>query len=196
MFLKDLMSYNNAKTIIFNSFDKFLKTKYREIDILNALNKISFEDVYAPTDLPMFNKSAMDGYAVIAEDTHGASESNPIILNLVDNKIETGECMKLSTGMPLPEGADAVVMKEYCIEEDGFVEIRNGVHPNENVAKIGEDVKKGDLVLKKGETINSYHIALLLSLGIKNIKVYDLKIGLISTGDELVDLDDFNDIYE
>jgi molybdopterin molybdotransferase len=87
-------------------------------------------------------------------------------------------------------------MKEYCIEEDEFVEVRKGVHPYENVARIGEDVKKGELILKKGEVITPYHIALLLSLGIKNIKVYDLKIGLISTGDELVDLDDFNSIDE
>ena len=201
MLLKNLISYNDAKNIVVNSFDELLKYKYTTVDILSSHNKISFEDVRAPLNLPMFNKSAMDGYAVIAEDTYGASENNPIILNLIDEspnnaEIGTDECIKVSTGMPIPKGANAVVMKEYCIEEDGFVEVRKGAHPYENVARIGEDVKKGELILKKGDVITPYHIALLSSLGIKNIKVYDLKIGLISTGDELVDLDDFNNIDE
>lgn len=201
MFLKNLIGYNEAKNIVFNSFDKLMNHKYKTVEVLKAFNKISFEDILSPINLPMFNKSAMDGYAVIAEDTFGASENNPIILNLVDespNNVEIGtdECIKISTGMPIPKGANAVVMKEYCIEEDGFVEVRKGVHPYENVAKIGEDVKKGDIVLKRGEVISPYHIALLSSLGIKHIKVYDLKIGLISTGDELVDLDDFTSIDE
>ncbi|AEH06223.1 molybdopterin molybdotransferase MoeA [Methanothermococcus okinawensis] len=199
MLLKDLISYNDAKNIIFNSFNELMRYKYKVVDIRSSYNKISFEDIRAPTDLPMFDKSAMDGYAVIAEDTFGASETNPIILNLIDNTnniIKTDECVKLSTGMPLPKEANAVVMKEYCIEEDGFIEVRRGAHPYENVARVGEDVKKGDIVVKKGEVITPYHIALLSSLGIKNIKVYDLKIGLLSTGDELVDLDDFNTVNE
>ncbi|MDK2790989.1 MAG: molybdopterin molybdotransferase [Methanothermococcus sp.] len=196
-FVKELIKYNTAKEIVFKKWDEFLKNKFKEEDLLNSLGKVSFEDVYSPADLPMFNKAAMDGYAVRAEDTFGASENNVIILNLVEgDSIDENECVKISTGMKIPEGANAVVMKEYCNEEDDFVEIYSGVHPNENVARIGEDVKRGDLILKKGEVITAYHIAILSSLGIKKVKCYNLSVGIISTGDELIDLDDFNKIED
>jgi len=195
--LKNLISYHDAKNIVFNNLNKLINSKYKTINVLNSLNKISFEDIGAPTDLPMFNKSAMDGYAIIAEDTFGASENNPIILNLVEgDEISSEECIKVCTGMPIPKGANAVVMKEYCNEEDDFLEVRWSSYPNENISRIGEDVKEGEIILKKGETINPYHIALLLSLGIKDIKVIDLKIGLISTGDELIDIEDLKDIQQ
>ena len=120
----------------------------------------------------------MDGYAVIAEDTFGASETNPIILNLTEeNALNEEEAFRLSTGMKLPENSTAVLMKEYSKDYGDFVEVLSGVHPGENVSKIGEDVKKGDIVAKKGETITPYHVALLSSLGIKKIKCYDLKVG-------------------
>ncbi len=199
MLLKNLMNYHTAKNIVYNNFDTLLKNKFKIINILDSLNKISFEDIYAPTDLPMFDKSAMDGYALIAEDTYGASDNNPIILNLVNDslnnpEIRNDECIKISTGMPIPKGANAVVMKEHCMDDNEFVEIRKGVHPYENVARIGEDVKKGELILKRGESITPYHIALLSSLGIKTIKIYNLKVGLVSTGDELIDLDEFESL--
>lgn len=96
----------------------------------------------------------MDGYAVIAEDTFGASETNPIILNLADgDEITYGEAKKIFTGDKLPKNANAVVMKEFCNEVDDFVEVYKTVHPNENVSRIGEDVKKGDVVLKRGRLL-------------------------------------------
>ncbi|HIP17515.1 MAG TPA: molybdopterin molybdenumtransferase MoeA, partial [Methanothermococcus okinawensis] len=195
MFLKNLLKYNDAKSIVFKKLDELMHSNYKSINIIDSWNKISFEDVAAPENLPMFDKSAMDGYALIAQDTFGASENNPIILNLVEegNLIKSNECMKVSTGMAIPNGANSVVMKEYCIEGDNFVEVRKGVYPYENVSKMGEDVNKGDIIIKKGEIITPYHIALLSSLGIKNIKVYDINVGLISTGDELVDLNNIKD---
>jgi len=195
MFLKNLLKYNDAKSIVFKKLDELMHSNYESINIIDSWNKISFEDVAAPENLPMFDKSAMDGYALIAQDTFGASENNPIILNLVEegNLIKSNECMKVSTGMAIPNGANSVVMKEYCIEGDNFVEVRKGVYPYENVSKMGEDVNKGDIIIKKGEIITPYHIALLSSLGIKNIKVYDINVGLISTGDELVDLNNIKD---
>jgi molybdopterin molybdotransferase len=197
--IKKLMPLKNAEKIVYEQLSKYLNEneKVREVDIIEALNKISAEDIKAPIDLPYFNKAAMDGYAVIAEDTFGASETNPIILNLVDREeIFPGEAKKIFTGDKLPKNADAVVMKEFCNEFDDFVEIYRGVHPNENVSRIGEDVKKGDVILKRGEIISPYHLNMLASLGIKKIKVYDLSFGIITTGDELVSLDEIRDIKE
>ncbi len=197
--IRKLMPLKNAEKIVYRQLSRYLdeNKKVKEAYIIEALNKISAENVKAPIDLPYFNKAAMDGYAVIAEDTFGASETNPIILNLADgDEITYGEAKKIFTGEMLPKNADAVVMKEFCNEVDDFVEIYKGVHPNENVSKIGEDVKKGDIILKKGEVINPYHLNMLASLGIKKIKVYDLSFGIISTGDELISLDDINSIEE
>ncbi|XRO75305.1 molybdopterin molybdotransferase MoeA [Methanocaldococcus sp. 28A] len=195
--IRKLMPLKNAEKTVFGQLLNYLNKnkKIKEIDIIEALNKISAENITAPIDLPYFNKAAMDGYAVIAEDTFGASETNPIILNLVDgDEIFSGEAKKIFTGDELPKNADAVVMKEFCNEVDDFVEVYKGVHPNENVSRIGEDVKKGDVVLKKGDVINPYHLNMLASLGIKKIKVYDLSFGIIATGDELVSLDEIRDI--
>ncbi len=197
MFLKDLKNYQITVKKIFKIYDEIFPKHTKYIKTEDAYNKVSAENIYSPIDLPMFNKSAMDGYAVNAQDTYGASENNPIILNIVSGeKIDSDECIKVSTGMPIPNGANAVVMKEYVNEEDGFVEVFKSVHPNENISKIGEDVKEGDLILKKGETIGPYHIALLSSLGIKKVKVYNFKVGILSTGDELINLDDFNSLEE
>ncbi|ABR54832.1 molybdenum cofactor synthesis domain [Methanococcus vannielii SB] len=196
-YVKELISYNNAKKIVFNKLEEFLSDKFLEVDIFKALGKICFEDIYSPCNLPMFNKSAMDGYAVIAEDTFGASETNPIILNLVkEGHLNEEEAFRLSTGMKLPKNSNAVVMKEYTKDHETFVEVISGVYPNENVSKIGEDLKKGDIVLKKGETITPYHIALLSSIGMKKIKCYSLNIGIISTGDELLDIEDLIDLKQ
>ncbi len=197
--IRKLIPLKNAEKIVYRQLSRYLdeNKKVKEAYIIEALNKISAENIKAPIDLPYFNKAAMDGYAVIAEDTFGASETNPIILNLADgDEITYGKAMKIFTGEMLPKNADAVVMKEFCNEVDDFVEIYKGVHPNENVSKIGEDVKKGDIILKKGEVINPYHLNMLASLGIKKIKVYDLSFGIISTGDELISLDDINSIEE
>ncbi|AAB98661.1 TPA: molybdopterin molybdotransferase MoeA [Methanocaldococcus jannaschii] len=197
--IKNLMPLKSAEKIVFEKLSEYLdeNKKVKEVDIVEALNRISAEDIKAPIDLPYFNKAAMDGYAVIAEDTFGASETNPIILNLADgDEITYGEAKKIFTGDKLPKNANAVVMKEFCNEVDDFVEVYKTVHPNENVSRIGEDVKKGDVVLKKGEIINPYHLNMLASLGIKKIKVYDLSFGIISTGDELINLDEIRDIEE
>ena len=195
--LKRLISYDKAKEMVFNEWSIFLMDKVKKTPLLEALDKVSYEDVKSPINLPMFDRAAMDGYAVRAEDTFGASTTNPLILNLVEGEeIEEDECIKVFTGSKIPKNANAVVMKEYCKEEDGFVEVYKGVHPYENVSRIGEDVKRGDTLLKKGETISPYHIAILSSVGIKEVKIYDINVGIIATGDELVDLEDVDCIEE
>ncbi len=186
---KTLTNFEKAKELVYNTLKKYIKVE--EVDLLEGYNKILAENIFSPIPLPYFNRAAMDGYAVRAEDTYGASPTNPIILNLVDkNFISENEAKKINTGEMLPEGANAVVMKEFCQEFEDFVEVYKTVHPNENVSKIGEDVKKGELILKKGEKINSFHLSILSSLNIPKIKVYNITVGVISTGDELVELGD------
>ncbi len=197
--IKKLMPLNNAEKIVFNNLSEYIEKnkKIKKVNLIESLNRVLCEDIISPIDLPYFNRAAMDGYAVIAENTFGASETNPIILNLVNNdEIFSGETKKIFTGEKLPKNADAVVMKEFCNEINNFVEIYKSVHPNENVSKIGEDVKKGEIVLKKGTLINPYHLNLLSSLGIKKVNVYDLKFGIIPTGDELVSLEEIENIEE
>ncbi|HIQ32601.1 MAG TPA: molybdopterin molybdenumtransferase MoeA [Methanothermococcus okinawensis] len=199
MFLKNLMPYRRARDIVFNTLEKVIERGIETVPVYEAWNRICAEDILSPEDLPMFNRAAMDGYGVIAEDTFGASETNPVILDLLedpDKPVEKGQCVKLSTGMPIPQGVDAVVMKEYCIEGEGFVEVRRGVHPYENVSRRGEDIKRGEVIVKRGEVITPYHIGMLSSLGIKRVKIYHLSVGIISIGDELIDLEDFTNIEE
>ncbi|ENN96655.1 molybdenum cofactor synthesis domain-containing protein [Methanocaldococcus villosus KIN24-T80] len=189
--IKKLTSFKEAEKKVFSKIDSYVKNKIKIVPLIDAINKVSAEEIIANENLPYFNKAAMDGYAVIAEDTYGASYTNPIILEL-SNDVEHGKAKKVFTGDPIPDNTNAVIMKEFCREENGLLEIYKTVHPNENVAKIGEDVKKGDVIINKHEKITPYHINLLASLAIKEIAIYDLKFGIIATGDELEDLENAN----
>jgi len=168
------------------------------VPIQGALNRILAEDVRADTSVPPFEKSAMDGYAVVAEDTFGSSQTNPSLLKLIgESKIgelpmivlKRGETVAIATGAPLPQGADAVVMVEDSKRLDtGDVEIHSPVAPGENVARVGEDVKQGTVVLDTGRKLKPPDLGLLVALGRKAINVVRKpKVGVLSTGNELSD---------
>ncbi|WP_456469142.1 molybdopterin molybdotransferase MoeA, partial [Archaeoglobus sp.] len=149
-------------------------------------------------DIPPFDRSAMDGYAVVAEDTFGASQTNPIMLELVGSveigeispfTISNGKAAKIVTGAMIPKGANAVVMLEYARESSSMVEIVKPVTPMKNVSRRGEDIKAGELILKKGEILQPQDAGVLASLGIEKVKVYRKpRVAVISTGNELVEL--------
>ena len=181
-----------------NFIDKLsIRTRIIELPVTEALGYAAAENVLAPEDLPGFDKSTVDGYAVIAEDTFGASEGNPAFLKIVgevfmgeeyEGEIKSGECVKIPTGGMLPKGANACVMVENTKEFGKRVEIYKSVAPGENVLRKDEDVKKGSAVVEKGEEINIGHVHNLMSLGITKIKVYDKpKVCIIPTGDEVVE---------
>ena len=164
--------------------------------VQNSLNRILAEDVTAAASVPSFEKSAMDGYAVVAEDTFGASQTSPSLLRLVgESKIgelpkeilRKGETIAIATGAPVPQGADAVMMVENTKRLDtGDVEIYAAVAPGENISHIGEDVKQGMVVLQRGRKLKPSDLGLLVSLGRKNINVMRKpKVGVLSTGNEL-----------
>jgi molybdopterin molybdotransferase len=174
------------------------------------LNRILAEDILAPHPLPEFQRTTVDGYAVHSNDTHGASDSLPAYLTLVGEvpmgdapvfEIGSGQCALIHTGGMLPKGADAVVMLEYTQQtqpregSETFarfveIEISRAVANGENVIRIGEDVAQGQLILPKGTLIRPAEIGGLMALGITSLRVAKLvKVGLISTGDEVIDPD-------
>ena len=184
------------------------KPDSESIDVISSLNRILAEDILAPQPLPDFQRTTVDGYAVHASDTHGASDSLPAYLTLIGEvpmgdspefEIKQGQCALIHTGGMLPNGADAVVMIEYTqtIRRDGQlpaptgnaeIEISRAVADGENVIRIGEDVAQGQLVLPKGTLVRPAEIGGLMALGIRTLRVVNkITVGLISTGDEVID---------
>jgi molybdopterin molybdotransferase len=160
------------------------------IPLLEALGRVAAEDIVAPSDLPSFNRSAMDGYAVRANDTFEASQFNPKTLKLTEkDRVGIGEAKQIWTGEILPGGADAVVMLEHTRKVDDKIEVISAVTPGENVSKRGEDVRKGEIVVKAGTRLKPQHIGLLAGLGITHINAAKKpRVAILSTGNELVEL--------
>lgn len=156
----------------------------------SALNRVLAEDVIAKENLPRFDRSAVDGYAVKAEDTFEASQFKPKILQVTSNEeIGEGQLKHVWTGNPIPKGANAVVMLENTRRVKDNVEVWIPVAPGENICKEGEDVPKGDVAVKAGVRLKPQHLGLMAALGIKEVKVFDKpKIALLATGDELVEI--------
>jgi len=168
------------------------------IDVPSSLGRVLAEDIVAPQPLPDFRRSTVDGYAVLARDTHGASDSLPAYLKLVGEvpmgdapsfDARSGQCALIHTGGMLPEGTDAVVMLEYAQRTGSDeIEISRAVAENENVIQIGEDVAQAQTVLTRGSLIRPAEIGGLMALGILKVGVVrKVRVGLISTGDEVIE---------
>ncbi len=171
--------------------------KIETVPLSKSLHRITSEPVFSGENIPAFNRSTVDGYAVKAADTFGSSESLPSILNLkgeilmgeeAELSIESGECIKISTGGMLPEGADSVVMVENTeISFGGECLVMDAVSPFSNVNKIGDDIKIGEKAIEKGTLISSRHIGVLASIGKSEVSVFKkLRVAVISSGDEIV----------
>jgi molybdopterin molybdotransferase len=170
------------------------------IPTVRARARVLAEDLYSSVDLPHFHRAAMDGYAVKAKDTFGASQSLPAYLKLTGvvemgkeatQRLGAGEAIRISTGGMMPPESDAVVMVEYTDETDaGLVEIHRSVSPWQNVIQIGDDIKKSELVFRRGRRLRAHDLGALTGVGISSVLVYMRpRIALISTGDEIVDAD-------
>jgi len=172
-----------------------LNTSIEDIPIDHSVGKFVASDLYSNVDIPPFDKSLVDGFAVNYEDVKGASASNPVMLTF-QGEVKIGEEPKVKsskgmttfvpTGGYLPEGANSVVMKEYADILGSTLFITKDVARYENVLLQGVDVKKGELVMRKGERITANVIGLIKSAGITSVNVYrPIKVGIFSTGDEL-----------
>lgn len=166
------------------------------VPIVNSLNHYIADDILAPIDVPNYNKSAMDGYAVKSIRTKGASNESPIRLPVI-SQILAGDAYKdhydgygavrIMTGAFIPQGYDAVICQEDTNYGEEEVEIYKYIPPYTNYGKIGEDIKKDKLIIKKSTLLTPVHIGILSSVGIEYINIMSpLKVGLISSGSELV----------
>lgn len=168
------------------------------VQAVRARARVLAEDLYSQVDLPHFPRAAMDGFAVRARDTFGASASQPAYLKLagtvemgkeVTRSLGKGEAMRISTGGMLPPDSDGVVMVEYAEEvADRMVEIHRGVSPWQNTIQIGDDIKRGEVVLRHGRRLRAHDLGALTGVGISSLSVYKKpRVALISTGDEIVE---------
>jgi molybdopterin molybdotransferase len=159
------------------------------VPLNEALNRVLAEDIVAKEDLPRFNKSAVDGYALRAEDTSGASQFKPVIFQITKvEKVDSKQARQIWTGNPLPKGANAVIMIENTKRNDGELEVGIQLATGGNVSKKGEDVKKGENILKAGTRLKPYHLALLSALGNSEVKVVEKpRIAILATGNELAE---------
>jgi len=193
---RTLISYDEAlRTVLAHAS----RTGYEEIRFDDALNRVLAEDIRSPIDSPPFDRAAMDGYAIRGEDSFGASPQRPVLLTIRKGvpgpeaaveclDVREGECVPIATGMPVPRGSNAVVMLEYTKERDGTLEVYRPVPPGKNVSVRGEDVKAGEVVLPAGRRLRAHDIGMLAMLFQRTVRVYQrATIGIISTGDELID---------
>ncbi len=196
MFRK-LLTLEEAKAVLSQHFTpKPIGTE--EVSLLEAYNRVLSEDVISDLNIPPFNRSTVDGYAVKAQDTFGAEENKPVMLKIYGEinigelpkiKIADGETAEIVTGAPIPEGADAVVMLEHTERKDDVLYIYNAVGKDENVMKAGADIRKGENVLKAGKLLGSKEIGVLAALGKRKIQVYKTpNVAVLSTGAEISEL--------
>jgi molybdenum cofactor synthesis domain len=162
-----------------------------------AVGLYAARDVVSPVDVPPFDRAAFDGYAVRSVDTLGASRANPVMLLVVGKALPgaefggavgRGEAVEVATGAPLPAGADAVVPYEEAARRGEYIEVYKSVPQFYYVSRRGEDVAAGEVVLRRGRRIKPWDVGVLASIGVREIPVYKVAAGLISTGNELVEL--------
>ena len=167
------------------------------IDITEASGRIVAQDIVSQVDLPPFTRSTMDGYAVKAADTFGASETLPVYLEVVDQvamgekaeqEIKSGQAVEVATGGMLPPGADAVVMVEHTeIVGEGEIEVTKAVGEGENIVVAGEDIAGGETLLAQGHRLRPQDIGALAGIGEVEVEVYvPPRVAVISTGDEII----------
>lgn len=195
MFRK-LLTFDEAKKVIESQF-KAKPLGLEEISLLGSSNRVLAENITADIDIPPFNRSTVDGYAVTAEDTFGAEENRPIVLHvsgtvnigeLPETTVRKGEAAEIVTGAPIPKGADAVVMMEYTSRKGDEVTVFGAAAKNENIMKAGSDIKKGETVLRKGQLLGSREIGVLAALGKPQTWVYTVpRVAILSTGPEITE---------
>tara|TARA_R110001583_G_scaffold16561_6_gene67768 strand:- start:4064 stop:5311 length:1248 start_codon:yes stop_codon:yes gene_type:complete len=168
------------------------------LPLSEALGFALAQDIQSPINVPPFNNSAMDGYAMLQADLLEASAETPITLTMVGRSfagapysgdLKSGQCIRIMTGAVMPHCADTVVMQENTLADGAQISFTKNPSFNDNVRQAGEDLQQGQTVLKVGHKLTPRDIPLIASLGIANISVYrKLKVAVISSGDELKNL--------
>jgi molybdopterin molybdotransferase len=185
---------------LYQKMVRFKPLSHEKVPIGESLHRVLAEDVLSPVNLPEFPRSTVDGFALKAKDTYGASEKNPAILRMIgeilmgqvsDMEVNDGESVKVATGGMVPKGADAVEMLEYAEWVDSkTLHVFKPISPLENVIEVGEDVKSGEVVLHQGHLLRPQDIGLMAGIGKMEIQVFlRPRVAIISSGDEIVPID-------
>ncbi|MEW6161903.1 MAG: gephyrin-like molybdotransferase Glp [Nitrospirota bacterium] len=193
---EEVITVESALELIFSNLSPKLPPEIL-LRIEESYGRVLSRDIISPEDLPGFSRSTVDGYAISASDTFGATETMPAYLNVryeivmgeePDFELRKNEVAAIATGGMLPKGADAVVMLEHTQQiDEKMIEVVKSVAPGENVIQGGEDVRRGECVLEKGHKLKPQDVGALAGLGISCIWVYEKpKVSTISTGDEIV----------
>ncbi len=180
-----------------------------EVTIDQALGRIVAEDVVSDVDVPGFDRAAVDGYALRAEDTFWVDEDRPAELRIIGRAaaghpfsgvVEEGEAVEVATGAPIPKGANAVVMEEHTVRKGDSLLVFRAVSPGEHIHGAGSDIRRGETVIYSDTVLSAREIGVLAAVGRTKVKVYSLpKVGVFSTGDELIQPGeplDFGKIYD
>lgn len=195
-----VVSVAEGRNIIINNFKDY-KFEMETVDLLHSSNRVLAYDIFSDIDVPEFDRSTVDGYGIIVEDSHGATEAIPSVLNIlgevkmgesVDKEIEPGETIYIPTGGMIPKGVTGVIMIENTelMDKDTLL-IYKPVSHGENIIYKADDIKKNSIALNKGRLINGEAIGVMAALGISKVQVYKKpKFYIISTGDEVIDLDE------
>lgn len=201
-FLK-IKESEEAKEIIQEKFDELYSPQSEIIDIADSYERITFSDIKSRIDFPPFDRSLKDGFAINAEDSYGVNEENPKRLKVIDfleagsftdKTVEPGTTVEISTGAPVPDGANAVVMVEFANRQSDNpdlasdeIEILTSVTPSQDIGKKGSDVQAGQVILEKNKLLNPPKIGVIAAQGIDTVEVYKKPVvGVISTGNELL----------
>ncbi|MGB1297487.1 MAG: gephyrin-like molybdotransferase Glp [Psychrobium sp.] len=170
-----------------------VKSSSTSLPLSQALGRVLAYDVLSPMDMPPFSQSAMDGYALLAADLESTNELSVVGKSFAGHPysgaIASGECVRIMTGAVLPEGCDSVIMQEKVSVDGDSITIASDVNAGQCVRAKGHEYRAGDVALKRGTPISARHIALLASMGFKEVEVFELlTVAIFSTGDELIEL--------
>jgi len=194
----NVSSVEECEKIIVSNLNNEIAFKSKKVDLLSSLGKLISKDIISNDYLPNYDRSTVDGYAVIAQDVYCASSSIPSFLKVVadikigeqpDVVLSKGQAAKITTGAVMPKGATGVVMVENVEILKDEIAVYSPIKTNENTIKKGEEVSPQNIVAKRGEKVTPFLIGVLAGLGISEVEIFDsINIAIISSGDELVDI--------
>jgi molybdenum cofactor synthesis domain-containing protein len=191
----ETISLDEARAII----DRSLRPidRIERVALEDAHGRVLAEDLVAPADVPPFSRAAMDGYAVRAADTAGATPAQPVMLTCIEKvftgqmpsqTVGPGQCTEIATGAPMPSGADAVVMVEQTDADEAAVRIFAAADAGQNIGRQGADIRRGQAVMHAGEVLNASRLGAVAALGRAHVEVYARpRVAILSTGNEIVE---------
>jgi len=191
----DTISLDEARALIGRALKPI--ERIEPVALEAAHGRVLAQDVVATADVPPFSRAAMDGYAVRAADTAGATPASPVVLAWIEKvftgqmpsrTVGGGECIEIATGAPMPDGADSVVMVEETAADGPRIQIFNAANSGQNIGRQGADIKTGQTVMRRGDLLNASRVGAIAALGLAHVDVYaQPRVAILSTGNEIVD---------